>query len=285
MKADVFLARFAPSQLDLPSWLPEPIAECIRGAYAVAVEGACGDACRMCGYFNDFDDDAVPLKYFEELISDDTLGANIADFVRDELADMTARYLPLACDHRMKGVWWELRRQSSGEFLYPARVSAANAKERQDNAMLELFITALACRQRPRATTTRREIEQQRNHYLAKANELRDDARIMLNHDGLSFEMKRPLALETAAQAYEDYAREVCAENFGEMALERQHDGQARWVALMIGHKFLVLFGQSMHTLTARITSSVVGREIKPRTVRQWLQALSGNSRPSAPCI
>ena len=83
----------------------------------------------------------------------------------------------------------------------------------------------------PRTTTTRREIEQQRKH---------------------------------AAQACEDYAREICAENFGEMALERQHDGQV---------------------LTARITSSVVGREIKPRTVRQWLQALSGNSRPSAPCI
>ena len=151
--------------------------------------------------------------------------------------------------------------------------------------MLELFITALACRQRPRATTTRREIEEQRNHYLDEAKKLRDHARIMLDHVGLSFDMKRSLALETAARAYEDYAREVCAANFGEMALERQHDGQARWVALIIGRKFLVQFGQSMHTLTARITSSVVGREIKPRTVRQWLQALSGNSRPSAPCI
>jgi len=284
MKADVFLARFAPSQLDLPSWLPEPIAEWIRADYAGFVEAACEAACRECGY-SDIGDDRVPRKYFEELIRNDHLRASIADFIRDYMADVPARYLPLACDHRMERVWWELRRQSSGKFLYPARVSAANAKERQDNAMLELFITAFACRQRPRATSTRREIEQQRNHYLTEAKKLRDDARIMLDHVGLSFEMKRPLALETAAQAYEDYAREVCAENFGEMALERQHDGQARWVALMIGHKFLVLFGQSMHTLTARITSSVVGREIKPRTVRQWLQALSGNSRPSAPCI
>lgn len=266
MKADVFLPRFAPSRLDLPSWLPEPIAECIRGAYAVTVEGACGDACRMCGYFNDLD--AVPRKYFEELIRDDTLGANIADFVRDELADMTARYLPLACDPRMERVWRELRRRrrSSGAFLRPAYgSSAADAQERQDDAMLELFITAFACRQRPRATTTRREIEQQRNHYLAKANELRADARIMPD-----FDMNRPLALETAAQAYEDYAREVCAANFEEMALERQHDGKARWVALTIGNKFRTLFGSPMYGLTAAIASVVLGREIKPRAVQEW---------------
>src|SRR6476660_3105933 len=118
MKADVFLARFAPSRLDLPSWLPEPIAEWIRAAYAESVEAACGAACGECGYFHDFDDDGVPWKYFEELIRDDTLRASIADFVRDELADMTARYLPLACDHRMKGVWRFLFfRKTEGGFL------------------------------------------------------------------------------------------------------------------------------------------------------------------------
>jgi hypothetical protein len=277
MKADVFLARFAPSQLDLPSWLPEPIAEWIRADYAGFVEAACEAACRECGY-SDIGDDRVPRKYFEELIRNDHLRASIADFIRDYMADVPARYLPLACDHRMERVWWELRRPSSGEFYYPALVSsAANAKERQDNAMLELFITAFACRQRPRATTTRREIEQQRNHYLDMANKLRDDARIMLNHVDLSFEMKRPLALETSAQAYEDYAREVCAENFGEMALERQRDGEARWVALTIGSKFRTLFGESMYGSTATITSVVIDREINTQTVRKWLGRLANN--------
>src|SRR6185295_10981177 len=102
MKPDVFLARFAPSQLDLPSWLPEPIAEWIRANYAVSVEAAYGAACRECGYSHDFDDEYVPWKYYEWLIRDDHLRASIADFVRDYLADVPARYLPLACDHRME---------------------------------------------------------------------------------------------------------------------------------------------------------------------------------------
>ena len=55
------------------------------------------------------------------------------------------------------------------------------------------------------------------------------------------------------------------------MALERKHDGRARWVALTIGNKLHALFGLSMYGLTTTITSVVLGREIELRTVRQWL--------------
>ena len=59
------------------------------------------------------------------------------------------------------------------------------------------------------------------------------------------------------------------------MALERKHDGRARWVALTIGNTFRTLFGKPMYGLTATITSVVLGREIKLRTVRQWLKTMA----------
>ena len=62
---------------------------------------------------------------------------------------------------------------------------------------------------------------------------------------------KRCQKLEDAAQAYEDYAGEVYATNSA-MALERKHDGRARWVALTIGNTFRALFGSPMYGLTAR---------------------------------
>ena len=46
--------------------------------------------------------------------------------------------------------------------------------------MLELFNTAFACQKGREATTTQRQAEQQRDRYLAKADELRTDAITML---------------------------------------------------------------------------------------------------------
>ena len=96
----------------------------------------------------------VPREYLDELIRDDVvLRERIADLVRDELADITGRYLPLACDPRMEGVWRELsRHDSNGGFLYPA------IGIDQDAAMLELFDTALAvpeAARRPRRRSAR----------------------------------------------------------------------------------------------------------------------------------
>ena len=118
--------------------------------------------------------DKLPDGYLDALIRDDVaLRESIADLARDDLADTTGRYLPLACDPRMEGVWRELsRHNSNGGFLHPA------IGIDQDAAMLELFDTALMCRKQPGATTTRRQAELGRDRCLAKAGELRDDASI-----------------------------------------------------------------------------------------------------------
>jgi len=274
MKADVVPAHLAPPPLDIPTWVPELIAQSVTAFYELAVEGACGAAVRECGYTNDFDDyDYVSRRYLDELIPD-VLRASVADFVPDELAEITRCCRLLTCDRRMRGVWRELsKRRSSGEFLHPARLSSApTAQEQQDIAMLELFHTALGCQQqRDKTTATRDEIEQKRNYYFAKANELRKDAKIMLVHDrsDLSFEMTCYLALETAAQAYEVHAREVYSGS-PEMVFERKRDSRARWVALTIANKFRELFNKPMYQLTATITSLILGREIDHCTVRYW---------------
>ena len=242
MRADVFPAHLAPSRLEIPPWVPEPIAQGVRARYAAAVDlVAQQEALRESGCF---------------------------DYVLTRIAEY---HLSLACDRRMKRVWRELSRQRrpSGAFFYQAYVSSvANAQGRQDAAMLELFNTALACRRQCWATTTTRsQAEQQRDQFLTKADELRTDAFILLVQPTYNKEHCQKLA--DAARAYEDHARELYATGLA-MAFERQHDGRARWVALTLSNKFRELFGKPMYGLSSTLTSIVLGREVAPRTVRQW---------------
>ena len=74
----------------------------------------------------------VPREYLDALIRDDVvLRESIADLVRDDLADMTARYLPLACDRsdgrRVAGI---VQARLIGEFLHPAIVGIRSGKMR-----------------------------------------------------------------------------------------------------------------------------------------------------------
>jgi hypothetical protein len=251
MKANV---APAPPWLAIPSWVPDAIVRWVEAAYVADVDRAYEEALREDGYF----DGDMPRALRDELIRNAVNRANVTELVRDELAEITDRYLPLACDRRMEGVWRELSRQrSSGGFLHPAR-------EQQGAAMLELFRTALACQQQYGKTTTRDELERQRQDCLTKAKELKDDAIMVLVQS--QHGSGRYQSLMDAAQAYEDHAGEI---SFA-WALERQHDGRGRWVVLTISAKFRELFDSPMYGLTATITSVILGREIDPRTVRKW---------------
>jgi hypothetical protein len=182
----------------------------------------------------------------------------------------------------MRGVWRELSRQRNGAFLHPARApSMANAKERQEAAMVEVFNTALACQEESdAATTTRGKAEQQRRCYLARAKELQCDALTMVSQsllfcgkDILSDNQRHKLwlKLNAASDAYQEYARAI---NVARLSMpEREHDGRAHWVALTIGDKFRALFRSPMYGLTATITSVVLGRQIASRRTRQWCAA------------
>jgi hypothetical protein len=144
--------------------------------------------------------------------------------------------------------------------------------------MVELFELALACRKQHWIATTRGEVERQRRRYLAKAEELRDDAIMMMIQSlpGMDFstfeqfEQRIELGqrLKQAAAAYEAHARALEAAKC--FILEREHDSRARQIALVIGDQFRVLFGSPMYGLTATITSVVLGRQINSRQTEQW---------------
>ena len=271
MRADVPPLTHTP-ELDVPAWEPEPVAQCARAKYAAEVRWAYVEIIRECEP-NTSRDEA------RHLAEQDGVRAAYAEIVREDLADIVEEYRPLVCDQRMRGVWRELTRQRKGGFLHPARApSAADAKERQDAAMVELFDTALECQGSHEAITTRGKAEQQSDRYLAKAEELRDDALTMLEQpllfcgkDLLSDNRRHGLSrkLEDAADVYKEYARAIHTAAQFSMP-QREHDARAHWVALTIGNKFRDLFGKPMYGLTATIASVVLGREIDPRTARQW---------------
>jgi hypothetical protein len=206
--------------------------------------------------------------------------------------------IALVRDPRMRGVWQQLyQRRGDGTFLYPASDAwwerrrffllpvgaaplAADARGRQDEAVVELFDTALACQLLHLATMTRRRAEQQRDHYLAKARELERDALTMVANPEY-FVAKHGECwrrLREAAKTYTDYAHETYTAAI-RTALERNHDGRARWVALTMANKFHELFGAAMYGRTATITSVVLGRTVSQRRIRQWCHPADSNQK------
>jgi hypothetical protein len=289
MKADVFpptvlLERkvfppTVPSELEVPSWVPDSVAQDMRWKYKDDVRWAYVEAIR----------EYEPEKHefdVEHLAEQADVRASYASVVHDSLIDLAKRYRPLVCDPRMRSVWQVLSRMGDGTFLHPALESAMtpaviDAKERQTAAMFELFLTALNCRNHlcGGGFTTRAEAEKQRRRYLAKADELEHDAlTIMVQHlpadNGLHCNLysagRSALveALQTGAKAYRQFTH-VLYQALPSMP-ERNRDGRARLVAVTIGNKFRALFGQPMYGLTATITSVVLNRRIDPRTVRHW---------------
>jgi hypothetical protein len=275
MNADPSAPAPAP-ELDVPSWVPEPVAHYARTEYAAEVS----EALRELGGVRAYAEKLREWGAVEDKARCD------AEIVREDLAEIVEHYRALVSDPQMRGVWRELSRPRNGAFLHPARApSAADAKERQAAAMVEVFKTAFACQvetafacQEERAAiTTRGKAEQQRRRYLARAEELGRDAFTMLTqpllfcgknilHDNRRMELGRKL--NAAADAYKEYARGITSAQ--PSMPERGHDGRAHWVALTIGSKFRDLFGKPMYGLTATIASVVLGREIDRRTVRQW---------------
>jgi hypothetical protein len=289
MKADV-PPPAAPLELDIPSWVPEPIAQYVRTEYAADIRE-----------FEPENDEIVDL-----LAEQNDIRAVYADIVGDDLANIAARYQPLTCDPCMRGVWWELSRRRNGTLMHPARAVPVNAKDQQDAAlhrrvqrllslvgmpspattakdqqaaaMIELFETALACRYLHCAPPTRAEAKQMRRHYLAKAVELEWDAMAIFNdrdlYSGKSVEkFWKTLSdncetLQAAAKVYRARANVI---HRARLSLpKRTRDVRAQTVVLTISNKFRELFGSPMYGLTANIASVVLKRRIDPRKVRHW---------------
>src|SRR5262249_45998047 len=120
-------------------------------------------------------------------------------------------------------------------------------------AMVELFDTALACRKQHWPATTRGELERLRRRFLARAEELEDDAMTMMaqpllsrGKDILTFEQRSELwqKLERAADACKAYAGALDATKC--FTLEREHASRARRLALVVSYRSRAFFGPRM---------------------------------------
>jgi hypothetical protein len=269
MKADL------PRPLHIPAWVPEPIAQFARTNYAGDVHRAYARAIEEFGP----PEDAAEC---DDLAALDEVRVNYIEDVRDDLAEIAKNYRPLVSDPRMRGVWHELSRRRNGGFLHPACGAST-----QEAAVVKLFELALTCRKRHWTATTRGEVERWRRHFLARAEELEDDALTMLLGRGMDFLIfeqrgelgRRPFEqfeqrnelwqkLKHAADACKEYAHALDATKC--FILKREHDSRARQLALAISAQFRVLFGSPMYGLTATITSVVLGRQINSRQTEQW---------------
>jgi hypothetical protein len=264
--------------LRIPAWVPELIAQSARAKYAADVHWIYAKAIEKFGPPEDHADCDI-------LAGLDEVRVNYIEVVRDDLAEIAKTYRPLVSDPRMRGVWHELSRRRNGGFLHPACGGST-----QDAAIIELFNLVLVCRKRHFTATTRGKVEQQRRRYLAKAEELQDDAVTIMTQSlpcrGLDFSTLEQFEqrsevrqrLMRAATAYEEYARALDATKC--FILEREHDSVARQLALVISDQFRALFGSPMYGLTAKITSVVLGRPINSRQTEQWCASHSPVKTP-----
>jgi len=247
-----------PRPLRIPAWVPNPIAQSARAQYAAEVRRTYARAIKEFGPPED-DSDCDTLAEREEV------RVYYVEDVRDDLAEIAKNYRPLVSDPRMRSVWRELSRRRNGGFLHPACAPLT-----QEAALIEVFDLVLECRKQSWIATTRGEIEEQRCHFLARAEKLEDDAMTMMAQPLLPFEQRGAFwqKLNHAAGACKEYAHALEAAKCS--ILEREHDSPARQLALTISDKFRALFGSPMYGLTATIASVVLDREIDPRTVRRW---------------
>ena len=173
MKADVFPATAVPAGHSI---LGAGCHRAMRQGQVTGFDRNYEAACRKSNYFeHEPECDGSCLMVSRRIYFATTcFVSDIADLVRDHLADIT----DAICHLYVIAEW---KRVAGTLPAVIRRIPAPGARHRsQDAAMLELFNTALACRKAWTATTTRREIEQQRDRYLAKADELEDDAWMML---------------------------------------------------------------------------------------------------------
>jgi hypothetical protein len=189
---------------------------------------------------------------------------------------------PLVHDPRMRNVWGPLsRRRADGTYMHPAlpSVPGADADERQANAMADLLNTATHAVLLPGTIITRREAEQKRSRFLAKAEELRVDAEMWLRdapatapngiwRDHVPDECWRRLM--DASRAYKEIAAETYVADVRYAGDRDRADGDVRWFALIIANRCRALFGSPLYGITATIASIALGQKIEQHTVRKW---------------
>jgi hypothetical protein len=180
----------------------------------------------------------------------------------------------LLLDPRMRTVWSELmrKRRRDGRFLRPAQIPAISPAAAQDSAMLLFFILAHQYAMHNERPLLQREVDAIRAERVELARKLREQAEVLsFEEEALSLRRRlRSEKLDAAADILEELAAKT---GEGNVVVERERgDLDAHGLAVTIANTCRWLFGSSLFTVSATITSVALGAEVTPRRAREWLR-------------
>jgi hypothetical protein len=242
MKADASPPEAALLELQIPDWVPEPVAQAAR--YAAVTPNT--------------------HKYLRRLICDERMKRvwhELARRRRDGTFMHAAARAP---------AW----RPSGEDSLEPCAPD-----EQQGAAMANLLKESLVCVIDRGTTVTRQQAEQDHRRFLKLAQQLRADASLQWMDADRRWSRwidRDSRLLVSAAGAYTRAATRIAKKlessrpNFPIMRKRARGNAEDQWLAINITTECRWQFNSPLYGVTAIIMSVILDREITQRAVRQW---------------
>jgi hypothetical protein len=277
-------------RLELPNWLPLPVAHEARFLYDSATKPN-----QTVERHVDENDQTAKLKSTEETPQGhygadppnsrleavchaiDGLQQRQHRFA-EKLRSMTFEQIALLCrlvsDERMKNVWRELYRKTRGgeQFLNPARpvfgVSGLNSPQNQDMAVREFFRDAFGHAAWPAPLLTRDDYKSKRKSFITMAARLREDAQ---NLRSLGLSELAP-NLDTVAMACEERGPNLVPVHHPVVTRPRG-DEMVRGFVLRMTIICHMLFDKELYGTVATTAGVAFSKELSGNQVRDMVRA------------
>jgi hypothetical protein len=262
-------------RLDLPDWLPLPVAAEAKGLYDSAFT------------LNQTDERPVyePEQIFtiestgevsrvpcQGIMANSRMRAVSRTMEANAFSSMSRGQIELLCrlasDKRMKSVWRELYRQTRGgkQFLNPAK--GVQDPQNQDMAARDFFSRAFRHAAWPAPLLTYNDLKSKRKSHFTIAARLREDANKLssLGSDGLAAD------LEAIAVTSEERASAILPVSLPPVARSRG-DQVLRGYILRMTFVCQRLFDKELHGTVATTAEVAFSKEISGNQVRDMVRA------------
>jgi hypothetical protein len=262
-------------RLELPQWVPQPVADEARFLYDSAVspnqtvERPVYELEEIFTIKSTGEVSRVPLG---GIIANSRMQAVSRTMEANTLRSMSRGQIELLCrlasDERMKNVWRELYRQTRGgeQFLNPAK--GVQDPQNQDMAAREFFSRAFRHAAWPAPLLTYNDFKSKRKSYLTIAARLREDAHKLssLGSDELAAD------LEAIAVTCEGRASAILPVSLPPVARSRG-DQVLRGYVLRMTFVCQRLFDKELHGTVATTAGVVFSKGISGNQVRDMVRA------------
>ncbi|MGO9276940.1 MAG: hypothetical protein ACLP3Q_05310 [Streptosporangiaceae bacterium] len=300
MSSSVNTTNLNLPRLELPNWLPLPVADEARFLYDTATKPS-----QTVERHVDEQDQTVKLKSTEEAsrghYGTDPPNSRIEAVYRtfdalqqhhqrfaEKLRSMTFEQIALLCrlvsDARMKNVWRELYRKTRGgkQFLNPARpvygFPGLHNPQNQDMAAHEFFINAFGHAAWPAPLMTRDDYKSRLKSFITMAARLREDAQ---NLRSLGLSEFAP-NLEAIAVACEERRQLVPIHH--PVVTRSRGDELVRGFVLRMNVICRLLFEKDLHGTVATTAGVAFSKEISGNQVRDMVRAHESSAASTDTC-